>query len=346
MNPSCPLPNSGSKRVTLGHGSGGKLTASLLDSGVFSIFDSPYLQARDDTATCPLGSESIVISTDSFVVSPLFFPGGDIGKLAVHGTVNDIAMGGGIPAYLTLGLILEEDFPFSDLQTILLSIRDACAESQVQIVTGDTKVVEKGKGDQIFINTTGVGTLSPHARLGAAHIQKGDAIITSGRIGDHGATILAQREGLEISGNLASDTRPLNGIVHGMLDKFQSAIHFLRDPTRGGLSSTLNEAASTAHFGIHIVKDDVPILPEVTDFSSILGLDPLYIANEGIFIAFVEASQADAVVAHLRQHPYGENAAIIGQVIAEHPGVVVLENEIGGRSPLNLLPGEQLPRIC
>ncbi|MCF6312181.1 MAG: hydrogenase expression/formation protein HypE [Verrucomicrobiales bacterium] len=346
MNQSCPLPSFGSDQITLGHGSGGKLTANLLDSGVFSIFDSPYLQERDDTATCPLGNESVVITTDSFVVNPLFFPGGDIGKLAVHGTVNDLAMGGGIPNYLTLALILEEDFPIAKLHTILQSIHEACGESGVEIVTGDTKVVEKGKGDQIFINTTGVGTPSPHAQLGNAYIQKGDAIITSGRVGDHGATILAQREGLEISGDLASDTRPLNHIVHGMLEKFGHAIHFLRDPTRGGISSTLNEAATTTKLGIHIVKDDIPILPEVKDFSSILGLDPLYIANEGIFIAFVEATQAEAIIEHLRQHPFGKNAAIIGTVIEDHPGVVVLENEIGGRRPLNLLPGEQLPRIC
>ena len=342
---SCPLPKFDFEKINLGHGSGGKLTSRLLDSGVFSVFQNPYLQKRDDAAQCPISGD-IIVSTDSYVVTPIFFSGGDIGKLAVHGTVNDVAMCGGIPKYLTLSFIIEENFSIEDFRKVLLSISEACAESNVQIITGDTKVVEKNKGDQIFINTTGIGEKHEKAELGAELIKSGDKILVSGSVGLHGATIMGHREGFNFTGNIQSDTKPLNLLVEKMLSEFGSAIRFMRDPTRGGISSSLNETAELSKKGVYLFQEKIPVPQEVEDLSSVLGLDPFYMANEGIFIACVAEDKADEVLVFLKKHEYGKDASIIGHFIEEHVGKVILENLIGGRRPLNLLPGEQLPRIC
>jgi len=341
----CPMPEFDFDVVTMGHGSGGALTHQLLESGVFDLLDNEFLQKRHDGAFLNLKGP-VAFTTDSFVVSPIIFPGGNIGDLAVNGTVNDLAMCGAIPQYISLGLILEEGLSMETLWEIMVTIKSAALRAGVQIVTGDTKVVEKGKGDQIFINTTGIGAIHPQAQIDPLHVKPGDKIIISGPIAVHGITIMSLREGLTFETSLKSDTRPLNHMVKLLLDEFGKAIHLMRDPTRGGVATVLSEIAEHGMVGINVNQADLPLLPEVEGACEMLGLDPLYVANEGIFISFVAADQADEFLASLQNLQGGEDAAIIGEVTDDHRGSVVLKSTIGGKRVLHMLPGDQLPRIC
>lgn len=345
MNLNCPMPQFDFDVITLGHGSGGILTQKLLDSGVFTVLSNPLLDVHHDGATFQLNNR-LAFSTDSYVISPIFFPGGNIGDLAIHGTVNDLAMCGAIPKYLSLAFIIEEGMTMVHFWEIINTIRAACDRAGVQIVTGDTKVVERGKGDQIFINTSGIGELHPNASIGINRIKSGDKIIISNPIANHGMAIMSVRKGLEFESEIVSDTRPLNHVVKLLLDNFGEEIHFLRDPTRGGVASVLNEIATDAQLGIDIVQKNIPVDEHVAGACEMLGLDPLYVANEGVFITIVEAAIAEEVVGLLKQQDYTAGACEIGRVTTEHPKQVVLTSTIGGRRVVNRLTGEQLPRIC
>lgn len=345
MNLQCPMPQLDFDTITLGHGSGGLLTNKLLDSGVFNLFDHEELRERHDGALLNLSGQS-AFTTDSFVISPVFFPGGNIGELAVNGTVNDLAMCGAIPRYISLGLILEEGLKMSELWEILVSIRFACEKAGVQIVTGDTKVVERGKGDKIFINTTGIGAVHEQADISMKRVKAGDKIIVSGNLATHGMAIMSIREGLSFDTDIESDTRSLNHMVMDMIEHFGKDIHLMRDPTRGGVATVLNEIAIQSKTGVEIKQDALPMNESVYGACEMLGLDPLYVANEGILLAIVDANVADDVVMNLNAKPEGLNAAIIGEVTESHPGKVVLESGIGGKRIVNMLSGEQLPRIC
>ncbi len=331
--------------ITLGHGSGGLQTKRLLDSHIFSKLNNDYLRKADDGAILEMNGKAVV-STDSFVVSPFIFPGGNIGDLAINGTVNDIAMCGGIPKYISLSFILEEGLAISSLDLVLDSINHAANESGVEIVTGDTKVVEKGKGDEIFINTTGIGELMEGCQLGIDRIKDGDSIIVSGNVGTHGIAILSKREGLEFETQLKSDSTNLNQLVNGVLNEFGKDIKFLRDPTRGGVSSTLNEISQSSGLGAELNQIDIPILEEVGSACEMLGLDPLYVANEGIFVAIVSEKIGTKVVEFLRKEIKGKDAALIGAINQDLDSKVVLNGIIGGRRVVHMLSGEQLPRIC
>lgn len=335
--------------ITLGHGSGGILTNKLLNAGVFDLLKNPFLDTHHDGAILELTGKT-AFTTDSYVISPVFFPGGNIGELAVNGTVNDLAMCGAVPKYLSLSFILEEGLTMTEFWDVLVSIKTAADRAGVQIVTGDTKVVERGKGDKIFINTAGVGTVHPKADISVGRIQPGDKLIVSGNIATHGMAIMSVREGLEFETTLQSDTAPLNHTVRALLDEFGPAIHLLRDPTRGGVATVLNEIArdknSPVRIGINLKQSELPILEEVFGACELLGLDPLYVANEGVFLAIVAADVADRFVGMLQTLDYGESAAIIGEITIEHPGQVVLTSRIGGRRVVSMLVGEQLPRIC
>jgi len=345
MKLNCPMPVLDYDIITLGHGSGGLLTNRLLDKTVFEILNNDKLESRHDGALLNLNGKH-AFTTDSFVISPVFFPGGDIGELAVNGTVNDIAMCGGIPQYISLGFIIEEGLKMEEFWDILIGIKYAAEKAGVQIVTGDTKVVERGKGDKIFINTTGIGTIHPHADISPARVKAGDKIIVSGNVATHGIAILSVRQGLEFETTIESDTRNLNFIVKSILDHAGKDIHLLRDPTRGGVAATLNEIAKNTNTGIDIYDNQIPIDEQVDAACEILGLDPLYVANEGIFIAFVEPDSAEEILQTIKKHKYGKNAAIIGEVTSEHKGKVIIESEIGGKRVVNMQIGEQLPRIC
>jgi hydrogenase expression/formation protein HypE len=288
----------------------------------------------------------LAFTTDSFVVSPLFFPGGDIGELAVNGTVNDLAMCGARPLYLSLGLILEEGFPMEDLWRVVCSVQEAAREAGVEVATGDTKVVDRGKGDGVFINTTGLGLIPPGIHVSPQRARPGDVVLISGAIAVHGIAILSVREGLEFEATLESDTAPLNGLVETLLQAVGPEVHVLRDPTRGGLSSALNEIASSAGMGIVLEEAHIPIWDEVKGACEILGLDPLYVANEGKCLAIVAPEVAEAALEVMQSHPLGREAAIIGRVEAEHPGSVFLRSQVGGKRVVDMLSGEQLPRIC
>ncbi|MEL7421571.1 MAG: hydrogenase expression/formation protein HypE [Bacteroidota bacterium] len=331
--------------ITLGHGSGGLLTNRLLDSGVFDVLKNDLLDKRHDGAVLQLNGAT-AFTTDSFVISPVFFPGGNIGELAVNGTVNDLAMCGAIPQYLSLSFIIEEGLEMKSFWDILVAIKFACAEAGVQIVTGDTKVVERGKGDQIFINTTGIGQMHPEAQIDISRVKVGDKIIVSDQIATHGIAIMSVREGLEFETTIESDTRNLNHAVKAMLDDFGSQVHLLRDPTRGGLGTVLTEIARDSKLGIDIHQKDIPIDEQVRGACEILGLDPLYVANEGVFMTIVDGEVADEVVAKLNTFDYCSHASIIGEVTEAHPRQVVLTSGIGGKRVVNMLVGEQLPRIC
>ncbi|SOD93102.1 hydrogenase expression/formation protein HypE [Spirosoma fluviale] len=336
--------------ITLGHGSGGILTNKLLEAGVFDLLSNPLLDTHHDGALLNLTGR-VAFTTDSYVISPVFFPGGNIGELAVNGTVNDLAMCGAIPKYLSLGFILEEGLTMAEFWDILVSIKGASERAGVQIVTGDTKVVERGKGDKIFINTSGIGELHPRADISIKNVRAGDKVIVSGNIATHGMAIMSVREGLEFETTLTSDTAPLNHAVLALLDEFGNDIHLLRDPTRGGVATVLNEIArdrnvGATRLGIDLKQAAIPVLDEVAGACELLGLDPLYVANEGVFLAIVAPEAADAFVRKLRTLDYGHSAAIIGEVVTEHPGQVVLTSRIGGRRVVNMLVGEQLPRIC
>lgn len=345
MQLSCPLPKLDFDTINLGHGSGGTLTGQLLDTGVFNLLENEFLNKKHDGAIFELTGKT-AMSTDTYVVSPIFFAGGNIGDLAVNGTVNDLAMCGAKAKYLSLGFVLEEGLKMTEFWEILLSIKAACATANVQIITGDTKVVERGKGDKIFINTTGIGEVHPKALIDSSRIKAGDKIIVSGPLARHGITIMSTRQGLEFETSLFSDTRPLNKIVWELLEKFGAQIHLFRDPTRGGLATVLNEIARDAKLGIDIIQKDIPVEEEVYGACEMLGLDPLYVANEGLFVAFVDPSIADEFLLQLQQWEHGGAARIIGETSAAHINQVLMKSNIGGRRVVNMLAGEQLPRIC
>ena len=345
MQLQCPMPKLDFDIITLGHGSGGLLTNKLLDSGVFHLFDNDYLQQRHDGAILELKGKT-AFSTDSFVISPIFFPDSNIGELAVNGTVNDLAMCGAVPKYLSLSFILEEGLKMTEFWEILVSIKWAAEQAGVQIVTGDTKVVEKGKGDKIFINTSGVGQVHDNAKISLEHVIPGDKIIVSDSIATHGVAIMSVREGLEFETTIKSDTRCLNHTVTALLDDFGEDIHLLKDPTRGGLATVLNEIARDGNLGVDLNQKYLPIQKEVSALCELLGLDPLYVANEGIFMAVVKAEIAEKVVDKLRKIAHCQNAAIVGEVVANHAKQVVITSAIGGKRVVSMLIGEQLPRIC
>jgi hydrogenase expression/formation protein HypE len=343
--PACPVPLPVAGEILLGHGSGGKLTARLIEELIVPAFANPVLEALDDQAIVPIGGERVAFTTDSYVVTPIFFPGGDIGELAVNGTINDLAMGGARPRYLSLAFILEEGFALADLARVVDSARRAAVRAGVTVVTGDTKVVGRGSGDQIFINTSGLGVVPAGVSLSSRRVAVGDIILLSGPIGDHGITILCQRQGLELDGPIASDTAPLYELVAAALEAYPD-VHALRDPTRGGVAATLVEIASRRKLGIEIDERAVPVRDTVRGACEILGLDPLHVANEGKLVAFVPAAGAERVLAALRAHPLGRDAAPIGQVVAAHPGLVTARTPIGGERIIDLPFGESLPRIC
>lgn len=345
MKLQCPMPQLDFEIITLGHGSGGMLTHHLLNNGVFDILKNDYLDQHHDGAFLNLKGP-VAFTTDSFVVTPIFFPGGNIGDLAVNGTVNDLAMCGAISRYLSLSFIIEEGLSMKEFWDILVSIKYACEEANVKVVTGDTKVVERGKGDKLFINTSGIGELHSKAKISSANIVSGDKIIISGNIATHGIAIMSVREGLVFETGLESDTCNLSPAVKVLLDEFGEDVHFMRDPTRGGVATVLNELAKDSKLGIDLMQSFLPISEQVEGACEMLGLDPLYVANEGIFIAVVKAEIADKLLSFLKEMNVGKNAAIIGTVCKEHPGQVILTSSIGGRRMLNMLTGEQLPRIC
>lgn len=343
----CPAPVSRYERIVLGHGSGGRLSADLLQKVFLPAFGNEVLSRLEDQATLPLGDggSSLAFTTDSFVVRPLFFPGGDIGRLAVHGTINDLAVGGAVPRWIAAAFILEEGLPLDDLRRVVASMREACAQAGVVLVTGDTKVVDKGKGDQVFITTSGLGVVPPGRSLSIGAAQPGDCVVVSGTIGDHGIAIMSVREGLEFDTVLESDTAPLHDLAGAMLEACPS-IRCMRDPTRGGVTSALTELATASRVGVRLSEAALPIRPEVRGACELLGLDPLYVANEGKLLAVVPTEDAPSLVNSMRAHPLGREAAIIGQVVREHPGTVILRSTIGGERVVTLLSGEQLPRIC
>src|SRR5262245_1467151 len=334
----CPAPILDHKTIVLGHGSGGKLTHQLIQKMILPAFRNPLLEAQHDGAVFPIGATRVAFSTDSYVVNPIFFPGGNIGDLAVNGTVNDLAMCGARPQYLSASLIIEEGLPMNDLWRIVCSMKDAADAAGVILVTGDTKVVDRGKGDKVFINTSGIGEIPPGVDIDPKLAKAGDAIICSGPIASHGMAIMSVREGLEFETPIQSDTAPLNGLVHGMMAA-SNAIHVLRDPTRGGVASALNEIAESAGVGIVIEESAIPVSSEVQGACEILGLDPLYVANEGKLIAFVGRQDADRVLAAMRVHHLGREAAIIGEVVEDHAGVVVMRTRIGGNRVVGMLAG-------
>ena len=351
----CPVPRTSHTQVLLGHGSGGTLTAELIEDVFLPGWEGTTLATLEDQATLDLGrvwrptngtqAPRIAMTTDSFVVQPLFFPGGDIGKLAVHGTVNDLAVGGAIPLYLSAAFILEEGLPIEDLKRIVASMRGACQQAGVTLVTGDTKVVDRGKGDGVFITTSGVGLVPEHRNLSIHAARPGDRVLLSGSLGDHGITILSMREGIEFETVLESDTAPLTELTETML-KACPTIRCMRDPTRGGLASAINELAVASNVGVRLVESAIPIRREVHAACEMLGLDAMYVANEGKLIAVVPPDDADAVLAAMRKCPLGRDAVEIGQIVDEHPRMVILNSLIGGERVVSMLAGEQLPRIC
>lgn len=355
---SCPIPIFEHKQIVLGHGSGGKLTAELIEKVFLPAFANPVLNKLDDQAVVQVGGSRLAFTTDSFVVTPIFFPGGDIGRLAVNGTVNDLAMSGARPLYLSTAFILEEGLLAEELQRIVESMRDAAIDAGVQLVTGDTKVVNRGKGDKVFITTTGIGIVEKPIAISADRARPGDKIIVSGYIGDHGMAIMSQRENLEFEAAIESDCAPLHGLVAAMMAAVPESrednngiaasgpIHCLRDPTRGGVATTLNEIAGRSRVGMSLIEKMIPVRETVKGACEILGLDALYVANEGKLVAVVSRDAAEQVLRRMRQHPLGADAAIIGEVVAEHPGMVLMKTEIGGTRVLDVMFGEQLPRIC
>jgi len=341
----CPMPRLDFDVITLGHGSGGLLTHRLLEAGVFKLLENEFLNEQHDGAFLDLQGR-VAFTTDSFVISPIFFPGGNIGELAVNGTVNDLAMCGAIPKYLSLSFILEEGLRMDDLWEVILGVKHAAAKAGIHIVTGDTKVVERGKGDQIFINTTGIGAVHPTADIRIGRIRAGDKIIVSGEVATHGMAIMSVREGLEFETDILSDSTNLNFLVKKLLDEFGPGVHFLRDPTRGGVATTLNEVAKKSGLGIELEQSRIPVDEQVDGACEMLGLDPLYVANEGIFLGIVSQEVAGAALELLRSDEKGKKSAIIGEVTEAHPGQVIMKSSIGGRRVVNMLPGGQLPRIC
>jgi len=332
-------------KILLDHGSGGKISHGLTKTLLLPVFDNPVLSALNDGAIFELGGKRMAFSTDSYTVDPIFFPGGNIGDLAVYGTVNDIAMCGGDPVYLSAGLIIEEGFAMEALERIVREMGKAAVIAGVTIVTGDTKVVPKGAVDKIFINTSGIGLIPPDVNVASHRARPGDVVILSGTIADHGMTILTQREGLSFTTTLTSDTAPLNHMVNAVLGSCKD-IHVLRDPTRGGVGTALSEIAEKSRVGINIDEAKLPLKNEVAATCELLGFDPLYVANEGKLIAILPAANARTVLAAIRANPYGKAATIIGEVVDDHPGKVIMRTRIGGSRIVDMLAGEQLPRIC
>jgi len=342
----CPIPLQTYETITLSHGGGGKLSQRLVNDLFLPYFNNRYLSQLHDGAIVPFAGGCLAFTTDSFVVSPPFFPGGNIGDLAINGTINDLAMCGARPLFLSLAFILEEGFPLKDLAEILASIRTASEVVGVEIVTGDTKVVERGKGDGIFINTTGIGEVVEYACIALRRVQPGDRVLLSGPIAEHGIAILSLREGLDFETELKSDTAPLWPLVQNMLKAGGDGVHALRDATRGGVASVLNEIAQSAGAGIVIEETEIAVREDVRGACEILGLDPLYVANEGKLVAFVAQDAAEQVLSAMRQHPLGLEAVQIGTVVSTHPGKLLLRTALGGTRIVEMMSGEQLPRIC
>jgi hydrogenase expression/formation protein HypE len=342
----CPIPIGDYPAVTLAHGGGGRLSQMLIERMFVPAFANPALATLHDGAVLEVGGARLAFSTDSFTVSPIFFPGGDIGSLAVHGTVNDLAMCGARPLALSAGFILEEGLAMDDLWRVVRSMQGAAAEVGVAVVTGDTKVVERGKGDGVFINTAGLGIIPAGVDISPTRAAPGDVVLINGPIAEHGMAVMSVREGLEFETALQSDSAPLADLVSAVLAAGGEHVHVLRDPTRGGVASALNEIAARAGVGVHLDEERIPVGEAVRGACELLGLDPLYVANEGKCIAIVAAAAADAVLAALRRHLLGRAAAVIGEVVADHPGRVFMRSRIGGRRVVDMLSGEQLPRIC
>ena len=330
--------------ILLAHGSGGKLSHELVEKKFLPFLANPALNKLDDSAVFE-ASGRLAFTTDSYVVNPIFFPGGDIGKLAVCGTVNDLAMNGARPLYLSLSAIIEEGFLLSELEQIVQSVKKAAEEAEVSIIAGDTKVVNRGQADKLFITTSGVGIISPGVDISGANARVGDKVLLSGTIGDHGIAIMSQREGLKFSMALESDCAPLNKLVSQILEVSPS-VHCLRDPTRGGLATTLNELAWQSKVGIVIEEAKIPVREEVKAACELLGLDPIYVANEGKMVTIVDSADANKVLARMKENNYGRDAAIIGEVTDEHPGKVVMKTKLGPSRIVDMLSGELLPRIC
>jgi hydrogenase expression/formation protein HypE len=341
----CPAPILDHKAIVLGHGSGGTLTHQLLEKLILPVFRNPMLEKQHDGAEVSINGARIAFSTDSYVVRPIFFPGGNIGDLAVNGTVNDLAMCGATPQYLSASFIIEEGLAMDELWRILCSMGDAARAAGVMLVTGDTKVVDRGKGDRIFINTSGIGAVPEGVNIDPALARPGDVIIVNGPIASHGMAIMSVREGLEFETPISSDTAPLHRLVEKIL-RSSNAVHVLRDPTRGGVASALNEIAGKCGSGVVVHEASIPVRDEVQGACEILGLDPLYVANEGKLLAFVGREDAEMVLQAMRRDELGRESVIIGEVVSDHPGVVVMKTKIGGSRVVDMLSGEQLPRIC
>ncbi len=334
------------KTILLDHGSGGLASQELISSLFLKHLDNPVLRGLEDSAVLENFPGRLAFTTDSYVVDPIFFPGGDIGKLAVHGTINDLAMRGARPLYLSLGMILEEGLPLDDLERIVISISEACRESGVPIVTGDTKVVPRGKGDKIFINTSGIGIVPEGLNISSQNARQGDIVILSGSMGDHGITIMTRRAGISIQGRLESDTMPLHRLVQRLLEDLPGSIHTLRDPTRGGVATSLNEIAANSRLSIELREEDLPVRPQVRAACELLGLEPLYLANEGKCLVVLSPDKAEAALEIMRGMPEGAEAAIIGRMVAGKAGRVVINTPIGGLRLVTPLHGQPLPRIC
>jgi hydrogenase expression/formation protein HypE len=333
------------ERITMSHGAGGKATRTLVEAIFLEAFRNPLLEPLEDAAQLHLNGSRIALTTDSYVVSPLFFPGGDIGDLAVNGTVNDLAVSGATPLYLSAGFILEEGFPVADLNRIVASMKAAAAAAGVQVVTGDTKVVQRGKADGCYINTAGIGVMEHEVSLGVATARPGDAVLVSGPIGDHGVTIMLARGELDIEADLVSDTAAMNGMIADLLGA-TAGVRALRDATRGGVATILNEVAAAANVSVVVTEDAIPVRAEVRGASELLGIDPMYVACEGRLVAIVDGAEADRALEVLRGHPLGEQAAIIGHIAEEPPGIVLLKTAFGGTRIVDLMVGDPLPRIC
>jgi hydrogenase expression/formation protein HypE len=341
----CPAPLPHGDVVQLAHGGGGKMTARLIETLFAPAFRNPHLEPLGDGALVSVGGERLAFTTDTFVVKPVFFPGGDIGSLAVHGTVNDLAMCGADPLFLSTGFVLEEGFPMRDLERIVGSMAEACRRVGVSLVTGDTKVVDRGKGDGIYVNTSGIGRVRDGVEVGPGRAVASDVVLVSGPIGDHGIAVMAAREGIDFETALVSDSAPVVAPVRALLEAVPDT-HVLRDPTRGGLATALCEIALSSNVGIRLEEKDVPVREEVRGACELLGFDPLYVACEGRFLAIVPGKSADAALDAIRSGPGGEGARRVGTVVAEDPGRLVLQTRIGSQRLLERLSGEQLPRIC
>ena len=345
LNLTCPVPFNNHGKILLGHGSGGKLTSELINKFILPAFDNRYLNELGDQAVININGSKIAFTTDSYVINPIFFPGGNIGELAVNGTINDLAVGGAKPLYISAAFIIEEGFPINELNEIIKSMGKAAKAANVLLVTGDTKVVDKGHCDKIFINTSGIGLIDSDVEISPQKVLPGDKIILSGPIGLHGVAILSKREGLEFETEIKSDTAPLNSLVDDIL-KVSKNIKWMRDPTRGGISSTLNELAEAAKVGIKIIESNIPVPSPVKAACEMLGLDPLYVANEGCLVAIVNNSESEIIIEAMKRNKLGSETCIIGEITDSHTGVVFMQTTIGGERVVDMLSGEQLPRIC